>query len=74
MNEGWMEKAVFAIAAWLVSWGTWITLRSFGGLSRADHERLCEKRQKEVDERLKALGEKQDEILSLLIDVIRKGK
>lgn len=72
MNEDWLTKAVLAIAGWLIAWGSWITARSFSGLSRTDHERLCEKRQREVDAQLKTMTDKQDQILNLLIDEIRR--
>jgi hypothetical protein len=71
--EGWVEKAILGIVGLLVTWGTWITVKSFGAMSREEHERLCEKRQREVDEQLQRLEKKQDETLSLLIDIVRKG-
>jgi CHASE1-domain containing sensor protein len=71
MVEAWIEKAVIAIVGLLVTWGTWLTARSFNSLSRREHERLCEARQKAVDAKLDRLEEKQDETLSLLISVIR---
>jgi hypothetical protein len=71
--EGWVEKAILGIVGLLVTWGSWITVKSFGTLSREEHERLCEKRQREVDEQLARLEKKQDETLSLLIDIVRKG-
>lgn len=74
MNEEWLTKAVASMAALLLSWGTWITVRSFGGISREEHERLCAQRQVEVDQQLARLEKKQDETLSLLIDIVRKGK
>jgi ABC-type uncharacterized transport system ATPase component len=84
MSEAWLAKIVYGIAGLLITWGTWITARSFNTLSRAEHERLCEKRQKEVDAmlakldqkldtNLAKLDQKQDQMLVLLIDVLRKG-
>lgn len=72
MSEEWLTKAVGAIVTVLLSWGTWITARSFGGISREEHERLCQKRQEEVDRQLDRLEKKQDETLSLLIDIVRE--
>jgi hypothetical protein len=71
--EGWVEKAILGIVGLLVTWGSWITVKSFGTLSREEHERLCTKRQEEVDAQLQRLEKKQDETLSLLIDIMRKG-
>jgi hypothetical protein len=71
--EGWVEKAILGIVGLLVTWGSWLTVKSFGSISREEHERLCAQRQIEVDKRLQRLEEKQDETLSLLIDIVRKG-
>jgi hypothetical protein len=73
VTEEWLAKVVYGISGLLVTWGTWLTVKSFGTLSRDEHERLCEKRQREVDEQLARLEKKQDETLSLLIDIVRKG-
>jgi len=68
----WVEKAVGAVAGW----AAWITVKTYQMervmLTRDDHERICEKRHAETVDRFNRMEEKQEEMLKLMIDVIRK--
>lgn len=70
-ESNWIQTALFMIIGWLVIWGAWITRRSFSSLSRADHERICERRNTETDKKLAEIKDSVTELRELLIDVIR---
>jgi hypothetical protein len=47
MNEPeptWLPTAIIGIIAWLLSWGTWVTNKVMGGVSRREFETHREKR------------------------------
>lgn len=61
MDSETLEKIVFAIGAWLIGWGTWITRRMFTVMTRVEHEAVCEKRNAAMASTLSKIEEQMKE-------------
>jgi hypothetical protein len=72
----WLNDIVSFIVTALVGWATWITVHMFkldkAKLSREEHDRICERHHEENIERMSRIEKKQDDLMTLIIDVIRK--
>lgn len=75
-QESWFSDVLTGIVSAIVAWATWITVKVFGldkdKLSETDFEGASDRRHRENVERFERMEKKQDDMLKLLIDVIRK--
>lgn len=74
--EGWLGKAIVGAIGAISTWAVWMTVKVFGlekdMITRGEHEDAMEQRHAENVRRFDKLDEKQDEMMRLLIDVIRQ--
>lgn len=55
-TDGWIVTGSLVV----ISWATWVTRRSFGTLSRAEHERICQSNQARITNKLDTILKRMD--------------
>lgn len=74
--DSWFGRGVIAAVAAVYAWAVWITAKVFNidklMVPRDEVERALDKKHAENQERFDKIDEKQDELMRLMIDVLRR--